>query len=661
MKIKNDRFVKLIKKFAFGLFLICIAGYLISVALLFYPLMDGWFYYRTGWEIVQVLARLSLTAIILGLMTAFIIVALTAVLTVFLHKTSSLVRFIRWVRQALVVLAVFVFFSLFLRNVLSWFNIVAVVNIEPQWKYAVWLIFLVVFVGVLWKRDQRSKTIAICGNLFASKITRRGVIAWSGLSAAVWATGRVLSDNVSAKAETPGADITRLPHPNILLITFDALNAEDMSLYGYHLPTTPHISRFADRATNFRQFYACSTFTTPSVVAFSSGRYISSTHVLQLSGRLRDQNCVRTLPSVLHHAGYETAASIANAAAHPAICGISGYDIAPPPPIRDTVIRECFNLGEPEISIDSAYISGFTNNQINRIRRAIRPNLLLERNFPPEDSFAQAKKLWQGLQGPKFLHVHVYAPHLPYQPSAAFRGRFLKPNAIIGLTEWMQLDRYVSPTTNKYLPQYQPLLDQMRLRYDEWIAEADAAFGEFLTEMEQTGGLKNTIVAVSADHGESFLGGFWSHGGPNMLRSIIHVPFIVRVPGQSEKQEVSLATDAASLAPTLLDFAGIPVPHWMDGNSLRARIETPRPSDHGFAFTQYFERNSAFMPITKGAIGIIDGEYQYIVTLPSGQGRLYKLSNAHLHSDEIPARRPDVARALRERIRARFSDIAIPA
>jgi len=35
---------------------------------------------------------------------------------------------------------------------------------------------------------------------------------------------------------------------NFLLITFDALNAEDVSLYGYRLPTTPNIDAFARKA-----------------------------------------------------------------------------------------------------------------------------------------------------------------------------------------------------------------------------------------------------------------------------------------------------------------------------------------------------------------------------------------------------------------------------
>jgi hypothetical protein len=81
----------------------------------------------------------------------------------------------------------------------------------------------------------------------------------------------------------------------------------------------------------------------------------------------------------------------------------------------------------------------------------------------------------------------------------------------------------------------------------------------------------------------------------------------------------------------------------------------------GFAFTQYLETNSTFKPIGYGTVGAIDGHHQYIVDLPSGKGSLYELTNAHLHSEEISSRRPDVARILRERIRERFRSIAFPA
>ena len=60
------------------------------------------------------------------------------------------------------------------------------------------------------------------------------------------------------------------PKSNFLLITFDALSAEDMSLYGYKLPA-PNIDDFARKATVFTNFYSSCTFTTPCVADVLDG------------------------------------------------------------------------------------------------------------------------------------------------------------------------------------------------------------------------------------------------------------------------------------------------------------------------------------------------------------------------------------------------------
>jgi glucan phosphoethanolaminetransferase (alkaline phosphatase superfamily) len=65
---------------------------------------------------------------------------------------------------------------------------------------------------------------------------------------------------VSAKAQYGVVD----RHPNILLITFDAMSAEDMSPYGYRLPTTPRIGEFASKRTVFTNFYSASTLPRPA-------------------------------------------------------------------------------------------------------------------------------------------------------------------------------------------------------------------------------------------------------------------------------------------------------------------------------------------------------------------------------------------------------------
>ena len=72
-----------------------------------------------------------------------------------------------------------------------------------------------------------------------------------------------------------------------------------------------------------------------------------------------------------------------------------------------------------------------------------------------------------------------------------------------------------------------------RLRYDEFLADADSAFGVFLSGLEAAGRLQNTAVIVSADHGESFEGGIF-HARPAIIRPALRFTslLMIRMPGQ---------------------------------------------------------------------------------------------------------------------------------
>src|SRR5206468_1395511 len=100
---------------------------------------------------------------------------------------------------------------------------------------------------------------------------------------------------------------------------------------------------------------------------------------------------------------------------------------------------------------------------------------------------------------------------------------------------------------------------------------------------------------------------------PDMTRPVIHIPLMIKTPGQQDGRRVSFTADQTSLAPTILDLAGVPKPDWMHGQSL---VEWLKPGnarkDQGLAFTQYLERNSVFRPLHHGTVGVIDGEYQYV-------------------------------------------------
>ncbi len=103
----------------------------------------------------------------------------------------------------------------------------------------------------------------------------------------------------------------------MVLISFDALTAQDMSLYGYGLPTTPQFERLAQRSYNFVNFVSTSDFTTPAVASLLTGQYPLTNRVFQLYGHIPHRLRKDNIAWILRQHGYTTAAIVTNPAAHP--------------------------------------------------------------------------------------------------------------------------------------------------------------------------------------------------------------------------------------------------------------------------------------------------------------------------------------------------------
>jgi arylsulfatase A-like enzyme len=274
--------------------------------------------------------------------------------------------------------------------------------------------------------------------------------------------------------------------------------------------------------------------------------------------------------------------------------------------------------------------------------------------FPPEASFQQAEQILDGLAEPYFMWVHVFAPHFPYLPEPPHLHKFLRADVLRTHAEFADM---VDLTGYTYSAAKQPVVDQGRLRYDEWLAQADAAFGRFMSKMRTSGRLTDTAVLVCADHGDSFQGGYLGHGGPQQLRPIVHIPLLVHLPGQVSQRQIVAAVDQTALAPTILEIAGVGRPDWMDGQSLLTGAADAGRMESGHAFTQFFAANSVFEPLTRGTVGVIDGQYQYVFDLANQTGKLFDLAEAHEQKIDRSPAVPAVAADLHERIRRRFPEI----
>jgi arylsulfatase A-like enzyme len=174
-------------------------------------------------------------------------------------------------------------------------------------------------------------------------------------------------------------------------------------------------------------------------------------------------------------------------------------------------------------------------------------------------------------QQPTFLYLHLIDTHEPYrEPDLAVVGPLADSFKRVRHDElWRSWDKLanVGKAGHEFELQY------MTAAYDSALREVDEAVGGVHRYYRDHGLLEGTLFVVTSDHGEEFL----EHGGTghkgSLFEEILHVPLVVRAPGGLRRTRLSQLVRNFDVAPTLLDYAGIPTPATMDARSLRPALE----------------------------------------------------------------------------------------
>jgi arylsulfatase A-like enzyme len=200
----------------------------------------------------------------------------------------------------------------------------------------------------------------------------------------------------------------------------------------------------------------------------------------------------------------------------------------------------------------------------------------------------------------------------------------------------------------------------LRDRYDEAIRHVDYHVGAFLDELKRQGRYDDSIVVVSADHGESFTKGYGQHGGPMLHEELVRIPLFIKAPGQRAHREVTDPTELVDLKPTLLELAGIRADQRGEGISLVPLMQgksTDRP-----VFSMNFQQSRRFGPLQNGSVAMIHGWWKYVhyfgsikyPQMPELRDALYDLEADPSETRNLASVRPDVAARMRGEIEARL-------
>lgn len=395
---------------------------------------------------------------------------------------------------------------------------------------------------------------------------------------------------------------------NVVLIVIDSLRAGHLSGYGYNRPTSPNIDRLGREGVLFSQAFSQGSCTSISMPAVFTSFYPAVYRGQKEGMRLPDEFI--TLPQILSKNGYITAAFVVP------FEGLYNFDRRFQ--LYDTLsLREGLSRVVPQIN-KKAYD-------------------WLARNH--------AK--------PFFLYLHYPAAHCPYSPPKPYNAIFWQREVTDEMKEVMNSFCLARPDTYS-TPVKQDTLDFLISQYDGSIRYIDVYIRAFLEELDRLGLSKNTLVILTADHGEGFSEhGTFSHGA-NLYDELIHVPLVIRLPERlPEGKVIPDLVRLIDIMPTVLDIIGIMHPaNIMQGISLLPLIKGEKmPKLDAFS-------EAHLKPLR----GIRADRWAFIGTYDSNNKlesyELYDLENDKKEMNNLAQKMPEITDMFKGKLRDYLSECA---
>jgi arylsulfatase A-like enzyme/Tfp pilus assembly protein PilF len=370
---------------------------------------------------------------------------------------------------------------------------------------------------------------------------------------------------------------------NVLVITLDTIRADRLGAYGNTRVQTDFVDRLAERGVLFERCVAPTPLTLPSHTSLFTGTY-PVFHGVRDNGNYVVPHELTTMAELLDEAGYRTGAFV-GAFVLSARWGLDqGF--------------ETYTEPDGGYEPDLASIA-----QIQRRAEAV-----------VDDAIAW---LGQKPEGPFFAWVHLYDPHLSYDPPPPYAQEY---------------------ADDPYLGE---------------VAYADDQLARLQEYLRHAGLDSSTLVVFAGDHGE----GLGDHGeddhGLLLYQTTVRAPLIISHPkspsrGVRREEAVSLV----DILPTVVEAIGLRLPENVQGRSLWPLIGGDGTFDElpVYAETHYPKLHFGWSPLTS----LQDGRFQLI---QSPEPELYDLAldptqqeNVFDENDEISQRMTRELETLQERL-----------
>ncbi len=411
--------------------------------------------------------------------------------------------------------------------------------------------------------------------------------------------------------------------PNVIFVSFDDLRPE-LGCYGNKEIKTPNIDRFADAGVAFLNTYCQVAVCQPSRASYMTGLRPDSIRCWHLGDHHRGGIPeVKTMPQYFHDMGYHTVSIGKIFHNHvPDSISFDEPDLRPEEyktAERITQDAESFHyddeITEMQLKIRAEKIKNRKPGQKlyadgwgygKSVESSDVPDVIMYDGAQTELAIETIDRV-KDMDKPFYLALGYFRPHLPFVAPTKYwdlynensitpaSNPFLPKNApVFAMNSTYELGACYDINEFQRHPANGPLPEDIQLSlkhgYYASVSYVDACFGSLLDALEEMDLMENTVIALIGDHGWK-LGEHGSWCKQTNYEIDTHVPMIVYANGiKGAGKQSERLTELVDVFPTLCDLAGIDVPDYLQGTSVRPLLDEPDREWKSAIFSQFHRR-----------------------------------------------------------------------
>jgi arylsulfatase A-like enzyme len=360
--------------------------------------------------------------------------------------------------------------------------------------------------------------------------------------------------------------------PNVLVIVWDTARADRMSLYGYGRPTTPRLEEWAEQAAVFERASSAGIWTLPSHASLFTGLPPES-HGANERWLWLDDRFLTVAEHFRDH-GYATFTLAANSLLCEETNLVQGFDVrlntykgrlakaAKAATRRKVLPQDRSNELAP----------GWVPPSHNAHNAEWARQVYKEAAPLAGQTFLEWLRVRKTKDKPFFAFINLMEAHTPRIPSMEAREAVMKDDpSLVPLgfeTDAGHINLHFYNFGKYELDDRQ--LAAINGVYDATLWDLDRATVDLFDAMEQMGVLDDTIVVLTADHGENLGDHHLFNHRFSLWDSLVRVPLVVRYPDGVPAGRISEPVSTISLFATLSRLADLPVPPSIESTDLLA-------------------------------------------------------------------------------------------